>query len=288
VSLWQPGADGTGLVATASTGGELTGSMLPFVGPASGAIRAFTSGRPLFASEAKGHPAVSRQMVERTGAVSALFQPVLRDGIPIGVLVLYWRERVLTLQEDLPQIVKLLAAEASIVIERGELLERLERVARTDDLTGLPNRRAWEEELVREIARAQRLDSPLCVAMLDLDHFKRYNDEHGHQAGDRLLKESSAAWEERLRVTDVLARYGGEEFTLALPLCEPAEAAPLIERLREAMPEDQTVSAGLAHWDGEETTDSLVGRADAALYAAKRAGRDRIVSAREAAREDPV
>ncbi len=279
VSLWQPAPDGTGLVCTASTGNELDGTVVPFVGPASGAVRVFTSGVPLFIDEAQGHPEISAQLVERTGARSGLFQPVLRDGVPVGVLILYWREPVPRLDSDLAQIVKLLAAEASIVIERGELLERLEQVAKTDDLTGLPNRRAWQEELVRELARAERHRSPLCVALLDLDHFKRYNDEHGHQAGDRLLKEATAAWQERLRVTDILARYGGEEFTLALPMCGPEDATPLIERLRAATPEDQTCSAGLAYWDGEESAEALVGRADAALYAAKRAGRDRIIAA---------
>jgi diguanylate cyclase (GGDEF)-like protein len=290
VSLWQPASDGAGLMCTASTGDELDGTVVPFVGPSSGSVRAFTTATPLFIEDTRSHPWVNQPIVERTGATSGLFHPVLRDGVPIGVLVLYWRHPVAKLDEDLAQIVKLLAAEASIVIERGELLDRLERVARTDDLTGLPNRRSWEEALEREVARAKREGSPLCVAMLDLDHFKRYNDEHGHQAGDRLLKEASAAWQERLRITDVLARYGGEEFTLALPACTPTAAAPLLERLRAATPEGQTVSAGLAHWDGEESADSLVGRADAALYEAKGAGRDRIWSAgampRETAKED--
>ena len=88
----------------------------------------------------------------------------------------------------------LLAAEAAVAIERADLLARLEAIARTDDLTGLANRRAWEELLPTELARAQRDDAPLCVAMLDLDHFKAYNDEHGHQAGDRLLKAAAGTW----------------------------------------------------------------------------------------------
>ncbi len=279
VSLWQPGSGGAGLVCTASTDGELDGAVVPLIGPASATVSVFTSGSPLFVPDVVGNPVVNKALAERTHARTGMFQPVIREGVPIGVLVLYWLERVTSLDPDLDQIVKLLAAEASIVIERGELLERLERVARTDDLTGLPNRRAWDEELVREIARAERDGSLLCVAMLDLDHFKRYNDEHGHQAGDRLLKEATAAWQVRLRLTDVLARYGGEEFTLALPGCDPQAALTLIERLRSATPEGQTVSAGLAHWLDGESADSLVGRADGALYEAKRAGRDRIVSA---------
>ena len=110
--------------------------------------------------------------------------------------------------------------------------------------------------------------------MLDLDRFKDFNDDRGHQAGDRLLKQSAASWATQLRSTDMLARYGGEEFALVLPGCTLADGQLLVERLRAAMPEDQTVSAGIAAWDGEETLELLVGRADRALYSAKRAGRD--------------
>ena len=160
--------------------------------------------------------------------------------------------------------------------ERADLMERLELVARTDELTGLTNRRAWQEAMVRELARAGRDKSELCVALIDLDHFKLYNDEHGHQAGDRLLKSIAAAWRGILRAGDVLARYGGEEFAVALPGCSLEDAAALVARLRESIPEDQTCSAGVALWDGKEDGDALLGRADAAMYEAKAAGRDRL------------
>jgi diguanylate cyclase (GGDEF)-like protein len=117
--------------------------------------------------------------------------------------------------------------------------------------------------------------------MLDLDHFKDYNDERGHQAGDRLLKQSAAAWATELRASDTLARYGGEEFTVALPGCTITNAKALVERLREVMPGGQTVSAGVACWNGRESAEELVGRADAALYQAKRNGRDQLVTAGE-------
>jgi diguanylate cyclase (GGDEF)-like protein len=210
---------------------------------------------------------------------------VLRDGSPVAVLAVVWEERLESLTEELAQSMELLADEASIAIERAEFLSRLERVARTDDLTGLPNHRAWEEELPREVARAKREGSQLCVAIIDLDHFKSYNDRHGHQAGDLLLKEIAASWQQTLRSTDVLARYGGEEFALALPGCLTVEAEELLERLRESMPHDETCSAGLAWWDGVESAQALFGRADAALYVAKARGRDRVVSAAEPATE---
>ena len=129
------------------------------------------------------------------------------------------------------------------------------------------------------MARSRRQSDPLCVAVLDLDFFKNYNDQRGHQAGDRLLKQSAAAWVEELRASDTLARYGGEEFTVALPGCTLANAIATVERMREVMPADQTVSAGVACWNGRESAEELVGRADAALYEAKRSGRDCLVTA---------
>ncbi len=284
-SLWEPDASGAALVATASSGAEFTDVALPLVGQPSGVVRALVSGEPFFVADAPDHPALDQELIRRTGAASCLFQPVSRDGSPVAVLAIVWDQRMETLTDELAQTVELLAAEASIAIERAEFLSRLERVARTDDLTGLPNHRAWEEELPREVARAGREGSPLCVAILDLDHFKDYNDRHGHQAGDLLLKEIAASWQQRLRATDVLARYGGEEFALALPGCLAVEAESLLERLREAMPHGETCSAGLAWWDGEESAQALFGRADAALYVAKARGRDRVVASADAAPE---
>jgi diguanylate cyclase (GGDEF)-like protein/PAS domain S-box-containing protein len=155
----------------------------------------------------------------------------------------------------------------------------LEALARTDPLTGLPNRRAWDQELFREMARARRQSWPMCAAILDLDHFKLYNDSHGHQAGDRLLSETAQAWSRSSRISDFLARYGGEEFGLVLPNCAMDEAVLAVERLRGSTPGGETCSAGVASWDGAEPGEHLVARADAALYAAKRAGRDRTIVA---------
>ena len=140
-----------------------------------------------------------------------------------------------------------------------------------DELTGLPNRRAWSAELPIAIERARR------------DHFKRFNDEFGHQAGDRLLKSATAAWSGQLRAVDQLARYGGEEFIALLPRATAELATGVLERLRAVTPAGQTFSAGVATWDGNETSEELIGRADQALYQAKDAGRDRIVVAAEEA-----
>jgi diguanylate cyclase (GGDEF)-like protein/PAS domain S-box-containing protein len=163
--------------------------------------------------------------------------------------------------------------------EREELLARVEAMARTDELTGLANRRALDEELRRELSRAKRSGDRLTVAMLDIDRFKAYNDRHGHPAGDELLREAAGAWRLALRETDFIARYGGEEFVVLLPACPPDDAPAILQRLRATTPAGQTVSGGVAVWNGSESAESLLARADRALYAAKRAGRDRLLAA---------
>jgi diguanylate cyclase (GGDEF)-like protein len=155
--------------------------------------------------------------------------------------------------------------------------EQLAALARGDGLTGIPNRRTWDSELPVAMDRARRDGVPLSVAMLDLDHFKDFNDKYGHQAGDRLLKSATAAWSKMLRTTDLLCRYGGEEFSVLLPAAATDQAVEVLERLRAVTPMGQTFSAGLAGWDGQEVSDELVARADRAMYAAKGAGRDRLV-----------
>lgn len=283
--LFQPDTGGVGLRATAAKGvAEVEGLLLPFVGQPAGALRAFTTGEPYFVSEAVGDPSVNQNVVERTGAVSALWQPVLRDSSAIGVLVAIWQHRVDDVSDRLATVMRLLAAEAAVAIERADMLARLENMARTDDLTGLPNRRSWFEEVPRELARSRRYQRPICVGMLDLDHFKHFNDNHGHLAGDRLLKEAAGAWRGALRETDRIARYGGEEFSVMLPDCSLEDAVSLVERLRAVMPASETVSAGVAEWNGDEPPESLVRRADTALYEAKRIGRDRVVVASKVSR----
>jgi len=168
-----------------------------------------------------------------------------------------------------------------LLAQVGALYREVGRLARTDGLTGVANRRAWDEELPQALARAARSGQQLCLALLDLDHFKDYNDRHGHQAGDRLLKAAAAAWQARLRKTDLLARYGGEEFAVLLPDCGLEAAMEIAERLRTAQPE-VTCSLGVAAWDGREGDGELLARADRALYAAKAAGRDRSLADRTA------
>jgi diguanylate cyclase (GGDEF)-like protein len=165
--------------------------------------------------------------------------------------------------------------------------ETIERLARTDALTRLANRRTLEETFPREIARTERLGGSLSVVMADLDHFKSINDQYGHQAGDQVLMRAAAVFGSQLRAYDLAARYGGEEFVLLLPETSTAEAAAIAERIREQVakleipecPRQITISLGIATWIGGETSVELLARADAALYSAKRNGRNRVEAA---------
>jgi diguanylate cyclase (GGDEF)-like protein len=156
---------------------------------------------------------------------------------------------------------------------------QVRELARRDELTGLPNRRAWTDELPQVLEHARHSGKPVTLCMIDLDHFKKFNDTRGHQAGDRLLKEAAAAWLSQLRPSDILARYGGEEFIILLPGTDPDAACAIIERLRPITPEAQTFSSGVAVWDTTESSEELIARSDTALYKAKHTGRDRTVAA---------
>lgn len=222
------------------------------------------------------HPtrAINGELWRRVGQpASLLFEPVLRGEEAVGVLVVGWAE---TIHAGSTQaaLISLLAHEVAAAIERGDLLAHMADMASTDSLTGLPNRRSWDARLREALASGERVR----LAMLDLDRFKDYNDAHGHPAGDRLLKQTAAAWREELRADDFLARVGGEEFALLLPM-SAGDAAAVVERLRARVPYEQTCSAGIvAHRPGEPA-ESLMARADEALYQAKAGGRDRVTVA---------
>ncbi len=277
-AIWEPDELGD-LVLTGHAGPDLGRTRFRLHGEPSGSAHAFTSAARLLVSEAVGDPMLPQEEVLRAGVVSMLFEPIVRNGVPVGVLSVGWTHRVASLDEHTALAVTLLAIEAAVAIERADLVTRLSGLAETDDLTGLPNRRAWDTVIARAVGYAARTRRALCVAVIDLDHFKAFNDRLGHQAGDDLLKGASASWRTALRASDTLARYGGEEFAVALPNCSSTEAAVVLDRLRALTPEGQTCSIGLAEWAPGESAGDLVARADHALYAAKRGGRDALVAA---------
>ena len=165
--------------------------------------------------------------------------------------------------------------------------EKVEKLARTDPLTGLANRRTLHEAMQREMARAERRGESLSVLIADLDHFKAINDQYGHIVGDHVLVRAAAVFGGQSRPYDLAVRYGGEEFVLLLPETSTDGAIAVAERMRKKVaeirvpecPAEVTVSLGVATWVKGEEPEHFLARADAALYAAKSAGRNRIEAA---------
>jgi diguanylate cyclase (GGDEF)-like protein len=216
---------------------------------------------------------------------SIVVEPLWSSGDLIGVLSVS-SARVAAFDESSRLKVRLLANCSVPPIERA----RLERLTLVDDLTLAFNLRHLTPRLREEMAFARERSSSLSFLLLDLDHFKRVNDEHGHAAGDSVLRQFADGVRQRVRRADVLVRRGGEEFALIMPGAATHEASVIAERIQESFAEaplvfegmeiTQTVSIGVATWDREESPESLERRADLAMYEAKERGRNRVVLAR--------
>ena len=181
------------------------------------------------------------------------------------------------------------AAVLDLRIQKAIEYVHTKRLANTDGLTGLYNYRSFQERLEQEIDRAQRYYRPLSLIMVDVDHFKTYNDTWGHLQGDRVLAEVARLLQQTSRASDIIARYGGEEFVLILPETDAEKAETLCHRLREQVAtrpfpgEEQlpdktlTISVGLTSYTPPDTKEILIQKADMALYQAKRLGRNRVI-----------
>lgn len=277
VTLFEPAA--RDLVLTASAGRASPVDRVPLDSETSAAALVFATGEAYFSGDLASDPRVSRLLAEQARVSAGFWQPLRGAERLAGVLIVFWDQPIDAMDARTQSLLHLLASQASAALEMGRLVSRLEGLARTDGLTGIANRRTFDEVLATEVARAARAQVPLSLVMLDLDHFKAFNDARGHQAGDQLLIEAAAAWGRELRTADLLCRYGGEEFAVILPDCALPPGVRVADRLRRVTPGGQTTSAGVATWrDGESAAD-LVARADAALYQAKGEGRNRSVAA---------
>ncbi|MDI6871613.1 MAG: sensor domain-containing diguanylate cyclase [Bacillota bacterium] len=218
---------------------------------------------------------------------SMIAVPLMIEGRVAAVLGL-GRADEPTLGQDDYWTLTSLAGHAAVALDRAYLHQELAHLARTDGLTGLFNRRSFEEALQREISRAKRYGSPLSLLLLDVDHFKHFNDHHGHPLGDKLLKQVAEVIRRSVREADTPARYGGEEFVVLLPETNLRSAMQAAERIRQGVAalageEGKTqplghfsVSVGVASYPVPcPSAEELVKQADAALYEAKKAGRDR-------------
>jgi diguanylate cyclase (GGDEF)-like protein/PAS domain S-box-containing protein len=285
--LWTPDESGDRLVVTGGwrrdrgprTAFELRAGEVSFEMGDGLPGQAWAQRRPVWSPDISVDERLPRRgEAADAGLRSAMALPIAKGQEPLAVVLFVSRER----REPAPGMERLLESIASHIaqfVERVRLLEQLRSTARTDPLTGLANRRAWDDELARELVRSRRYGGRLCLAILDLDHFKHFNDARGHQAGDRLLEDVGREWSTQVRPTDMLARYGGEEFALLLPHSDTATAEGIVARMLGAVPGGQTASCGIAEWDGEESGEALTARADTALYMAKRAGRARAMLA---------
>lgn len=268
--LYEPVPGSSLMRSTAIAGAEADSIEISLRQP-SAVAEAFVSGEAkLVTDDAETHVGSLSLWQVAGSPPSLLYEPLMIGAEPLGVLVVGWPGPIEP-RGTQAAVVALLAHEAAAVIERADTLSQLTDMASTDPLTGLPNRRAWEARVNRALSAGQQIT----IAMLDLDHFKDFNDAHGHPAGDRLLKDTATAWREQLRTGDMLARLGGEEFGLLLPNCDRDCALEVIERLRDLVCEGQTCSAGFAERRDGESGDDVLARADSALYEAKSSGRDR-------------
>lgn len=223
-----------------------------------------------------GYAAAGRQVVVGAVAFVAALGAVAYAATPQGNGPRNWDHPATLLVVGLG----MLYGVARIARDRRELTARLAESARTDPLTGLLNRRGFEDAAAGALARARRDGETVGLLLLDLDGFKHLNDSRGHRAGDELLVRVAAAWRASLRAGDLLARAGGDEFLVLLVDTDRARAGDVANRLRACTPYDISCSVGITISHAEDAdADRLVGEADDALYAAKATGRDRIVFA---------
>ena len=217
--------------------------------------------------------------IEKAGRELASAQAA--EGDPLAEFVLKSVAQIMQINGRLHS--RLNIAESKLAEQTEQIESHLAEV-RTDSLTGLPNRRAFEDAMARRIGEFRRTGAGFGMIMIDIDYFKQLNDRHGHAAGDHVLRRVAAALQQALGKTSPVARIGGEEFAVLLPGADPADARSVAERCRQAVaceeflfgnqPLRTTISLGLALIHHGEDASMLAGRADEAMYVAKRAGRD--------------
>lgn len=219
------------------------------------------------------------------GARNVVVVPMFEDAKPLGALVVeHARNRPSRIERRVVTMLEQFAVHTALSLRNAILLERNQFLAERDPLTGAANRRTFEHELKRLMSHADRSGEPITLAMLDVDHFKSFNDRFGHQAGDEILRQVALALDSECREFDMSARYGGEEFAVILPMCTTDQSVATAERLRAAVgkikvPAPVAASAGVATYpDNARDAESLIRAADEALYASKEAGRDRVTA----------
>ncbi|MFN8532587.1 MAG: diguanylate cyclase [Dehalococcoidia bacterium] len=244
------------------------------------AVWAIRSREPVALPDLSAIPGIDHGLAAAANIHAAIAVPLLAAGRPRGVLVLAFNQPAAPFTADQLATVEALGDELATTFQRAELVDRLAREALTDPVTGLANRRAFEDALVRHHSRAIRLSQPYGLLMADVDTMKSINDARGHAAGDAALRLVGRTLIVATRAADLVARVGGDEFAVLLPEANPDGVALVLDRLRRSMPIELPwkgnpitlrISAGGASFPGDgQTTDQILQHADEALYRAKR------------------
>jgi diguanylate cyclase (GGDEF)-like protein len=257
----------------------VAGVAQPFAGlrlPADGSASGYVVGNleSLVISDTETDTRVDREACRDVGARSMVVVPLIHAGRAAGVLKVYSAE-VEAVGVDEARVLGLLGNAIGTGLARAELFATMTEHASIDALTGLANRRSWDDQLARAIAHAERTHETLSVAVCDVDGLKELNDRRGHAAGDELLRSLADRWRAEARAADLIARIGGDEFAILLPGADEAGAHDVVERLIASLPKGMSVSFGVAEWDLREDGVGLMARADLRMYDEKRRSKAR-------------
>ena len=247
-----------------------------------------SEGCPLLIKDIEKDPRFKRKNKQRYNSNSLLSVPLKNRGVVIGVLNVNNKEGAKEFTYQDQNLLTMFANQAAIAISNARLYQRLEVMALTDGVTGIYNHRAFQERLEKELARASRFDETISLMMIDVDHFKRINDNYGHLVGDTVLKDISLYLLQKVRRMDFVARYGGEEFAIILPGATKEATINSAERIRKGLEslslveenekEVITISIGVSTYNEDsEESSMLIGCADTAMYMAKKQGRNRVI-----------
>jgi diguanylate cyclase (GGDEF)-like protein len=248
------------------------------------AARALSTGRSVIENDVNS---VEGYIAGFAETQSEMCVPLIIFGEKLGVLALDSAQRNAFVPEDI-QPLESVADICAAAIQNAHNFDRMKQLAYVDGLTGIHNRRYFEMRIVEELERAGRFQGRMSVIMVDIDHFKKMNDEFGHLLGDEMLRAVSSILKQQLRKMDMVCRYGGDEFAIVVPETTGESAMRVAEKLRRqiethffpGVPRAVTISCGVADYPAHGVTrDEVVAAADAALYLAKQAGRNRVASA---------
>jgi diguanylate cyclase (GGDEF)-like protein len=258
--------------AAVGTAEPFVGLRVPTAGSASGYC--LSTLEPLVIPDTEIDERVDLEACRQVGARSMVIVPLIHAARAAGVVKVY-ADGVGKVGANEARVLGLLGNVIGTGLARAELFTTMTEHASTDALTGLANRRSWDEQLARAIAHAERTHETLSVALCDVDGLKELNDRQGHAAGDALLRAIADRWLADARAADLIARIGGDEFAVLLPGADEAGAQDVVERLIGTLPSGASVSFGVAEWDLREDGVGLMARADLRMYDEKRRGKAR-------------